>query len=204
MPYSVTESNAVDSRLAGMPSASRWKRRLVRNGSPSPANIRVGSSFSRLNANTPPVNGKLPGTFSSSCQRRISPSSSKRGSATLGIFVPDNDVVVSAVRISRSRILTTYSSPPYAALVCGHISRSFFARASSFASRSAARWSSAVRSVLQSSAAPFGSLAPRARSLHSAASIRFASRSCCRSRASFACAAAQPRYARCVSAISAR
>ena len=76
LPYSVTESNAVDSRFAGMPSASRWKRRLVRNGSPSPANIRVGSSFSRLNANTPAVNGKLPGTFSCSCQRRISPSSS--------------------------------------------------------------------------------------------------------------------------------
>ncbi len=52
-----------------MPSASRWKRRLVRNGSPSPANIRVGSSFSRLNANTPAVNGKLPGTFSFNCQR---------------------------------------------------------------------------------------------------------------------------------------
>ncbi len=27
---------------------SRWKRRLVRKGSPSPANMRVGSSFSRL------------------------------------------------------------------------------------------------------------------------------------------------------------
>ncbi len=61
LPYSVTESNAVDSRFAGMPSASRWKRRLVRNASPSPANMRVGSSFSRLNANTPAVNGKAPG-----------------------------------------------------------------------------------------------------------------------------------------------
>ncbi len=32
--------------------------------SPSPANMRVGSSFSRLNGNTPAVNGKLPGRFS--------------------------------------------------------------------------------------------------------------------------------------------
>ncbi len=111
LPYSVTESNAVESRFAGMPSASRWKRLLVRNASPSPANIRVGSSFSRLNANTPAVNGKLPGTFSLSCQRRISPSSSNDGSATLRIFVPDSDVDVSAVRISLSRIFTTYSSP---------------------------------------------------------------------------------------------
>ena len=101
----------MDSRLAGMPSASRWKRRLVRYASPSPANIRVGSSFSRLNANTPAVNGKLPGTFSSSCQRRISAASSNFGSATLGTCVPDSDVVVSAVRISLPRIFTTYSSP---------------------------------------------------------------------------------------------
>ncbi len=111
LPYSVTESNAVESRFAGMLSARRWKRLLVRNESPSPANIRVGSSFSRLNANTPAVNGKLPGTFSFSCQRRISPSSSYRGSATLRTLVPDSDVDVSAVRNSLSRIFTTYSSP---------------------------------------------------------------------------------------------
>ena len=36
----------------------RWKRRLVRKASPSPANMRVGSSPSRLNGNTPAVNGK--------------------------------------------------------------------------------------------------------------------------------------------------
>ena len=76
MPYSVTESNAVDSRLAGMPSDSSLKRRLVRNGSPSPANMRVGSSFSRLNANTPAVYGKVPGTFSSSSHFSSSPWSS--------------------------------------------------------------------------------------------------------------------------------
>ena len=76
LPYSVTESNAVDSRLAGMPSDSSLKRRLVRNGSPSPANMRVGSSFSRLNANTPAVYGKLPGTFSSSSHFSSSPWSS--------------------------------------------------------------------------------------------------------------------------------
>jgi hypothetical protein len=38
---------------------------------------------------------------------------------------------VSAVRISLSRIFTTYSSPAYDALVRGHISISFFARPSS-------------------------------------------------------------------------
>ena len=75
-PYSVTESNAVDRRFAGMSRESRWKRRLVRNGSPSPANMRVGSSFSRLNAKTPAVNGNSPGTFSRMRQRSSSPSSS--------------------------------------------------------------------------------------------------------------------------------
>lgn len=72
-PYRVTESNAVDSRVAGWPSARSLKRRLVRNGSPSPANIRAGSSLSRLNANTPPVNGKRPGRFSARRNRRSSP-----------------------------------------------------------------------------------------------------------------------------------
>src|SRR5690606_28950859 len=52
-PYSVTESNAVDSRLAGSPSDRYLKRALVRAGPPSPANIRLGSSPSRLNGNTP-------------------------------------------------------------------------------------------------------------------------------------------------------
>ena len=55
LPYSVTESNAVDRRLAGMPSATSLKRRLVRKASPSPANIRVGSSFSRLKREVPAV-----------------------------------------------------------------------------------------------------------------------------------------------------
>ena len=102
----------MDRRLAGMPSESILKRRLVRKGSPSPANMRVGSSFSRLKAKTPAVNGKLPGTFSSRSQRRSSPWSSKRGSATLRILLPESVVWVSAVRISLSRIFTTYSSPP--------------------------------------------------------------------------------------------
>ena len=75
-PYKVTESNAVDSRFAGMPSLTSLKRRLVRNASPSPANIRAGSSPSRLNANTPAVYGKLPGTFSSSSHFSSSPWSS--------------------------------------------------------------------------------------------------------------------------------
>ena len=43
------------------------------------------------------MNGKLPGTFSSSCHRRISPSSSNLGSATFGTFVPDSDVVYGRV-----------------------------------------------------------------------------------------------------------
>ena len=63
-PYRVTESKAVESRVAGWPSESSLNRRLVRNGSPSPANIRAGSSPSRLNGKTPAVNGKTPGRFS--------------------------------------------------------------------------------------------------------------------------------------------
>ena len=62
---SVTESKAVDSRVAGWPSDRRWKRRLVRKASPSPANMRAGRSPSRLNGNTPAVNGNWPGRFSS-------------------------------------------------------------------------------------------------------------------------------------------
>ena len=46
------------------PWASSLNRRLVRNASPSPANIRAGSSPSRLNGKTPAVNGKPPGRFS--------------------------------------------------------------------------------------------------------------------------------------------
>ena len=45
----MTESKAVDSRLARQSFDRNLKRALVRNGSPSPANIRVGSSPSRLN-----------------------------------------------------------------------------------------------------------------------------------------------------------
>src|SRR5260370_42384984 len=72
-PYSVTESHAVDSRVAGVPAGSSLHRRLVRDGSPSPANIRAGSSPSRLNGNTPAVNGKYPGRFSSRRNRSSSP-----------------------------------------------------------------------------------------------------------------------------------
>ena len=54
-----------------MPSETRLKRRLVRKASPSPANIRVGSSPSRLKANTPAVKGKEPGTFSFIRKRRL-------------------------------------------------------------------------------------------------------------------------------------
>ena len=44
-------------RVAGWPAESSRKRRLVRKASPSPANIRAGSSSSRLNRKTPAVNG---------------------------------------------------------------------------------------------------------------------------------------------------
>src|SRR6516164_9435415 len=94
-PYRVTESNAVDSRVAGWPADSNLNRRLVRNGSPSPANIRAGSSPSRLNGNTPAVNGKWPGRFSSRRNRSRSPWSAYRGSATRGIVIPDSDSRVS-------------------------------------------------------------------------------------------------------------
>src|SRR5450631_4548847 len=110
--------------------------------------MRVGSSFSRLKANTPAVNGKLPGTFSVSCQRRISPSSSYFGSATLGTCVPERETVVSAERISLPRILTTYSSPVYAALVCGHMSSSLRARGSSCFSRSSMSASSTCSALM--------------------------------------------------------
>ena len=72
-PYKVTESKAVERRFAGMSRESRWKRLLVRNGSPSPANMRVGSSFSRLKWNTPAVKGNSPGRFSRMRQRKSSP-----------------------------------------------------------------------------------------------------------------------------------
>ena len=79
------------SRVAGWPSDSRLNRRLVRAGSPSPANIRAGSSFSRLNGKTPAVNGKRPGRFSRRQKRTSSPWSSYAGSATRGIRLPDRD-----------------------------------------------------------------------------------------------------------------
>src|SRR6185503_11554674 len=118
-PYSVTESKAVDRRLTGMSFDNRWKHQLVRNGSPSPANMRVGSSFSRLNGNTPTVNGNAPNRFSRHRQRRISPASSNFGSATFGTLVPESDVVVSLVRSSRPRTFVTDSSPEYALTVSG-------------------------------------------------------------------------------------
>jgi hypothetical protein len=74
-----------------------------------------------LKANTfPAANGKLPGTFSVNCQRRISPSSSYFGSATLGTCVPESEMVGRGADFPL-RILTTYSPPVYAALVCGYV-----------------------------------------------------------------------------------
>ena len=57
-PYRVTESKAVESRVAGCPSLSRWNLRFVRAASPSPANMRAGASPVRLNGKTPAVKGK--------------------------------------------------------------------------------------------------------------------------------------------------
>ena len=93
-----------------MPAESSLKRVLVLKASPSPANIRVGSSFSRLNANVPAVYGNDPGTLSSSSHLRISPSHSHAGSETFGTLLPDRVVCWSGVRISRSRTAWTYSS----------------------------------------------------------------------------------------------
>ena len=56
---------------------------------PSPANMRVGSSPSRLNGKTPAVNGKLPGKFSKPSQLVISPQSLNLGVAILGILSPE-------------------------------------------------------------------------------------------------------------------
>src|SRR5437762_11140621 len=72
--------------------------------------MRVGSSFSRLKKNTPEVNGKEPGRFSRMRHFRISPWSSKPGSATFGSFVPEREIELSRVRISFLRTLTTCSS----------------------------------------------------------------------------------------------
>ena len=122
-PYNVTESNAVDKRVAGIPTANRWNRWLVRAGPPSPANIRAGSSPSRLNGNTPAVNGKRPGRFSDRSHRVRSPRSLNRGNATRGTLVPDNDSLRSTVVVVRPAAVDTSSSPEKLATVVGHSSR---------------------------------------------------------------------------------
>ena len=88
--------------MAGWPSASRWNRRLVRKASPSPANMRAGSSPSRLKGNTPAVKGKWPGRCSARSQRSSSPCSVTRGRATRGMRVPDSEVRHRAGRRSPS------------------------------------------------------------------------------------------------------
>src|SRR5690242_2607178 len=102
-PYSVTESNAVLSRTADIPSETFLNRRLVRNGSPSPANIRVGSSFSRLNGKTPAVYGNSPGLFSRLRNLRLLPSSLYRGRTILLLLVPHSVPEIQQVRLSLSR-----------------------------------------------------------------------------------------------------
>ena len=82
-------------RHAAFSAASRWKRRLVRKGSPSPANIRVGRSPDRLWGNTPAVNGNTPGRFSLRRYRTRAPDSVSRGTAVLGSGVPDRVATVS-------------------------------------------------------------------------------------------------------------
>jgi hypothetical protein len=58
---------------------------LVLSGPPSPANIRVGSSPSRLNGYNPDANGNSPGTFSCKFHFKISPHAWYLGRATFGI-----------------------------------------------------------------------------------------------------------------------
>jgi hypothetical protein len=57
----VTESKAVERRLASLLADSILNRRLVRAGSPSPANMRVGSSPIRFMGKTPGGEGKVAG-----------------------------------------------------------------------------------------------------------------------------------------------
>ena len=121
-PYSVTESNAVDRRVASLPADSSLNRRLVRKASPSPANIRAGASPWRLNGNTPAVNGNDPGRPSSRRKRTSSPASDVRGRATRGTCVPDSDSRRSGVRNSLPRTTYTSSSPAYCSTVAGQAS----------------------------------------------------------------------------------
>ncbi len=93
----------MDSRVAGWPSLSSWKRRLVRNASPSPANIRAGASPCRLNGKVPAVYGKRPGTFSDRSQPTSWPWSCVRGSETRRTWLPDSVSRVSGTAISLPR-----------------------------------------------------------------------------------------------------
>ncbi len=101
----------MDSRFASESAERYLNRRFVRNGSPSPANMRAGSSPSRLNANTPAVNGNLPGRLSLRRKRSRSAWSVYFGNETRRTLLPDNVSRVSSNVFSLSRTWTTISSP---------------------------------------------------------------------------------------------
>ena len=90
--------------------------------SPSPANIRDGSSPSRLNGNTPAANGNDPAGDHASTNV-TGRCAHQNVAVPLRMLVPHKLVVVSPVR-SRSRILTTYSSALYRSASAGHSSSS--------------------------------------------------------------------------------
>src|SRR5674476_1095820 len=62
-PYKVTESKAVDRRVAGWPSDRRWNRRLVRKAARSPARRFAGAGDAfRTNRRFHPLSGGRPAT----------------------------------------------------------------------------------------------------------------------------------------------
>src|SRR3546814_1361107 len=81
--------------------------------------MRVGSSFCRFSGNTPAVYGNSPGTFSVSCQRRMSPQSLYSGKEILGILSLESDLLLSGCRISFPRTRYTSSPDSYLFLVSG-------------------------------------------------------------------------------------
>ena len=93
-PYRLGESKATESLLKGWSLAKKWYLSLVLSAEPSPANIRTGSSSSRLKGKTPAVYGKAPGRFSDRIHLTRSPQSDAVGSATLGRSNPDSVFLV--------------------------------------------------------------------------------------------------------------
>lgn len=70
-PYSVTESKAVERRVASAPADSSWKRRLVRKASPPASEHPRRRLALPLELENPAVKGKKPGSFSDRRTRRV-------------------------------------------------------------------------------------------------------------------------------------